>query len=300
LRHRLAASMRGRDMALAIATSIIWGFAFPAIKLGLADFSPAQLTALRFIIAALPVFFVRCPRIGWRAILLIGLTLFTGQFLLMFFAYQLGLPPGLASVTQQIQVFFTVLLAAIFLGDIPSGRQILGMAVAFAGLAVVALTVGGDLSLAALALALGAAFSWSIGNTLVKRQHAAPIFALMAWCSLVPPLPSLAVSAVLDRETLWNALGHAGWPAIAAAIYLGTVTTNIGFAAWGSLLQRYKAGAVAPFALLAPCTGILSSAALFGEVFPAARYAGMALIMAGLAVILLPGGKPPPTVEPVA
>ena len=39
--------MRGRDMALAIATSIIWGFAFPAIKLGLADFTPAQLTALR-------------------------------------------------------------------------------------------------------------------------------------------------------------------------------------------------------------------------------------------------------------
>ncbi|HUE18855.1 MAG TPA: EamA family transporter [Stellaceae bacterium] len=292
--------MRGRDMALAIATSIIWGFAFPAIKLGLADFTPAQLTALRFIIAALPVFFVRCPRIGWKAILLIGLTLFTGQFLLMFFAYQLGLPPGLASVTQQIQVFFTVLLAAIFLGDVPSRRQIFGMIVAFGGLAVVALTVGGDLSVTALALALGAAFSWSIGNTLVKRQHAAPIFALMAWCSLVPPLPSLAVSALLDRDNLWTALAHAGWPAIAAAVYLGTVTTNIGFAAWGSLLQRYKAGAVAPFALLAPCTGIVSSALLFGEIFPPIRYVGMALILAGLAIILLPGGKPPPTVEPVA
>jgi O-acetylserine/cysteine efflux transporter len=292
--------MRGRDMALAIATSVIWGFAFPAIKLGLADFSPAQLTALRFIIAALPVFFVRRPRIGWRAILLIGLTLFTGQFLLMFFAYQLGLPPGLASVTQQIQVFFTVLLAAIFLGDVPSRRQILGMTIAFAGLGVVALTVGGDLSLAALALALGAAFSWSIGNTLVKRQPAAPIFALMAWCSLVPPLPSLAVSAVLDRDNLWTALSHASWIGIAAAIYLGSVTTNIGFAAWGSLLQRYKAGAVAPFALLAPCTGIVSSALLFGEVFPPIRYAGMALILAGLAVIRLPGGRPPPGVEPVA
>jgi O-acetylserine/cysteine efflux transporter len=203
-------------------------------------------------------------------------------------------------VTQQIQVFFTVLLAAIFLGDVPSRRQILGMMVAFGGLAVVALTVGGDLSVAALALALGAAFSWSIGNTLVKRQHAAPIFALMAWCSLVPPLPSLAVSALLDRETLWTALGHAGWLSIAAAVYLGSVTTNIGFAAWGSLLQRYKAGAVAPFALLAPCTGIVSSALLFGEVFPPIRYVGMALILAGLAIILLPGGKPPPTVEPVA
>lgn len=292
--------MRGRDMALAVCTSVVWGFAFPAIKIALVDFSAPQLTALRFIVAALPIVFVRRPRVPWTDIVLIGLTLFTGQFLLMFFAYEAGLPPGLASVTQQIQVFFTVLLAAIFLGDHPTRRQIAGMAVAFAGLALIALTVGGDLKLGALGLGLAAAFSWATGNVLVKRVDKAPIFALLAWCSLVPPLPSLALSAAFDKIPVWTALAHASWQGLLAVIYLGAITTNFGFAAWGHLLQRYKAGTVAPFALLAPCTGILASAWLFGEVFPPARYAGMALILAGLAVILLPGSKPPVQTEPFA
>ena len=292
--------MRGRDMALAIATSVVWGFAFPAIKFGLQDFSAPQLTALRFIVALLPIFFVRRPRVPWTDIVLIGLTLFTGQFLLMFFAYEAGLPPGLASVTQQIQVFFTVLLAAVFLGDHPTRRQIAGMAVAFAGLALIAFTTGGDLKLTALGLGLAAAFSWAIGNVLVKRADKAPIFALLVWCCLVPPLPSLAISAATDKVPIWTALAHASWPSLLAVIYLGSLTTNFGFAAWGHLLQRYKAGSVAPFALLAPCTGILASAWLFGEVFPPARYAGMALILAGLAVILLPGAKPPERPEPFA
>jgi O-acetylserine/cysteine efflux transporter len=292
--------MRGRDMALAVCTSVVWGFAFPAIKIALVDFSAPQLTALRFMVAALPIVFVRRPRVPWTDIVLIGLTLFTGQFLLMFFAYEAGLPPGLASVTQQIQVFFTVLLAAIFLGDHPTRRQIAGMAVAFAGLALIALTVGGDLKLGALVLGLAAAFSWATGNVLVKRVDKAPIFALLAWCSLVPPLPSLALSAAFDKVPVWTALAHASWQGLLAVVYLGAITTNFGFAAWGHLLQRYKAGTVAPFALLAPCTGILASAWLFGEVFPPVRYAGMALILAGLAVILLPGSKPPVQTEPFA
>src|SRR5487761_1686019 len=247
-------------MALAAATSIIWGFAFPAIKIAMTDFSAPQLTALRFIVGALPVFFIKRPRVSWTDIVLIGL----------------------------------------FLGDHPTRRQIVGMVVAFAGLALIALTVGGDLRAVALGLALGAAFSWSIGNVLVTRAKGAPIFALLVWCSLVPPLPSLAVSAAVDRVPIWTALAHASWSSLIAVIYLGTIVTNVGYAAWGWLLQHYKAGSVAPFALLSPCTGILASALMFGEIFPPVRYAGMALILAGLAVILLPGAKTPIQTEPFA
>jgi drug/metabolite transporter (DMT)-like permease len=49
---------------------------------------------------------------------------------------------------------------------------------------------------------------------------------------------------------------------------------------------------VAPFALIAPCAGALSSALIFDEVFGPMRYAGMALILSGLAVIVLPSRTP--------
>ena len=285
--------MRVRDMALAALTSVAWGLAFVATRLALDGFSAPQLTALRFIVAALPVFFVPRPKIAPLAIVLIGLTLFTGQFLLLFLAFGEGLPPGLASVSQQMQAFFTVLLAAIFLRDVPSLRQCLGMAVAFAGLAVIGATVGADLKPLALGLALAGALSWAIGNVLVKRQADVPIFPLMVWCSLVPPLPSLLLSSVTDARSLVTALGAASWLSIAASLYLGTAATLFGYAAWGSLLRRYPAAMVTPFALLAPCTGIVSSALVFGEVFSPLRYAGMALVLAGLAVIVLPGRRRP-------
>jgi O-acetylserine/cysteine efflux transporter len=220
---------------------------------------------------------------------LIGLTLFMGQFMLLFFAYIQGMPPGLASVSQQMQAFFTVLLAAVFLRDIPTRRQGIGMTVAFVRLTLIGLTTGGDVRPAALVLALAGAFSWAIGNVLVKRASSVPIFPLVVWASLVPPLPALLVSAVYDpHPSLVDAVGNASWLSIGAVVYLGVMATVVAYASWGTLLQRYPTAAVAPFALIAPCTGILSSALIFREVFTPMRYAGMALILGGLAVIVLP------------
>ncbi|MHB8730225.1 MAG: EamA family transporter [bacterium] len=277
--------MTSRDAALASLTSVIWGLAFVAVKFGLQSFSAPELTAVRFLIACIPALAVARPRLPWRSIVLIGLTLFTGQFLLLFFAYTRGLPPGLASVTQQTQAFFTVLLAAVFLREMPTARQWTGMTVAFAGLALIASTIGADFTTAGLALGLGGALSWAAGNVLVKSTAGAPIFPLVVWASLIPPVPSLVVAAVSGPGVpLLDALTHASWLSIGAALYLGVVATLAAYAIWGDLLRRYPAAVVAPFALLAPCAGVAASAVMLGEAFGPARYAGMALILTGLAI----------------
>jgi O-acetylserine/cysteine efflux transporter len=281
--------MRAGDMALAAFTSVVWGVAFVGVRFGLDSFSAPQLTALRFVVACLPVVLVSRPPIPWRSIVLIGLTLFTGQFLLMFFAYEWGLPPGVASVTQQMQAFFTVLLAAVFLHDVPTRRQCVGMTIAFAGLALIGATTGADLNLPALGLTLAGALSWAVGNVLVKRLASVPIFPLVVWASLVPPLPALLVSRAGDpSRPLVEAVLGASWLSLGAVVYLGALATTLAYAIWGRLLQRYSTAVVAPFALLAPCTGVLASALILGEVFSPTRYAGMALILAGLAVVVLP------------
>jgi O-acetylserine/cysteine efflux transporter len=284
--------MKPHHMLLAALTSVVWGLAFVATKLGLESFSAPQLTALRFLIAALPALLVPRPRIGWGLLVAIGMTWFAGQFLLLFFAFEAGLPPGLASVTQQMQAFFTVLLAAALFGDAPNARQCAGLIVAFGGLTLIGLTVGADLKPLALGLALAGALSWAVGNILVKRTPTdVPLFSLVVWASLVPPLPALAISGLLGTGSSFpSALLNASWIGLGGAIYLGAAATLI-YAIWGDLLQRYPAGVITPFALLSPCTGILASALVFGERFSALRYAGMALILVGLAIILLPIGK---------
>jgi O-acetylserine/cysteine efflux transporter len=286
--------MSAGDMALAALTSIVWGFGFVAVKVGLESFSAPQLAAVRFLVAGLPAVLVPRPRLPWRSLVLIGLTLFTGQFLLLFFAFARGMPPGLASVTQQMQAFFTVLLAAVFLGDVPSRRECAGMAIAFTGLALIGATVGGDLEVTALTLALAGALSWAVGNVLVKQAPPIATFPLVVWCSLVPPLPALIVSGALDQgPPLLEAVRRASWLALGAAVYLGALATVVAYAVWGYLLRRYSTAVVAPFALLAPCTGVLASALIFGEAFSPVRYAGMALILGGLAFIVLPARRRP-------
>lgn len=112
---------------------------------------------------------------------------------------------------------------------------------------------------------------------------------LMVWASLVPPLPALAISFAMDGPTaLWSSLMQASWAGIAAPIYLGILASVFAYAIWGSLLQRYATGAVAPFALLAPCVGAVTSAIVFGEQFGPLRIAGILLMLIGLAIVIVP------------
>ena len=275
--------MTPRHMALAALVSTIWGFAFVASKIGLESFSAPQLTALRFMIAALPILVLPRP-LPWRALIPTGLTLFTGQFLLLFLAIRLGMPPGLASVTQQIQAFFTVLMAAVFLRDAPTARQTIGMAVSFSGLGLIALTIGGTVSATAFALAIAAALSWAVGNVLVKRRGAVPMLPLMAWLSLVPPGPALFLASLDPGPSIFSALANASWPSLASALYLGAAATALVYAVWGRLLTECSTALIAPFTLLAPCVGVIASAVVFGERFGATRGAGMALVLCGVAI----------------
>jgi O-acetylserine/cysteine efflux transporter len=287
--------LQPRHIALAILLAFFWGLNFVVITVALDDFPPLLLAGLRFVLAALPVAFLPRPQIAWGALVAIGLTLFVGQFALLFPAMAVGMPPGLASIALQVQAFFTIAIAAAVLHERPTGRQIAGGAVAFAGLAVVATTVGtAGVTVAGFLLLLGSAAFWSTGNVLLRRAGKVDMLPLMSWLSLVAAPPLLALSlAVEGPAAIGDAFRHVDWLTIGAILYIAYVSTTFGYGVWGHLLKLYPAATVAPMALLVPVSGTLSAALLLGEQFGVVRLAGMLLIMAGLAVILL-GPRPPP------
>ena len=269
--------------------AVLWGVAFIATRIGLDSFSPPQLVALRFLIAAAPVFVLARPSVSWSMLVAAGLTLYAGQFLFQFFGIAHGMPVGLASLVVQTQALFTVLFAAMVLRERPTGQQITGLAVAFAGLALISATAGDDLSLLGFGLTIVSPISFGIGNVFLKRIGGTADLALVAWMSLVPPLPALALSMLLDGPGgLVCAAASAPWSGWAAALFLGLVATVFAYAIWGNLLRRYPVATVTPFALLVPFVGTLSSALVFGERFGPIRLLGMAGVLLGLAVIVLP------------
>ena len=190
--------LAGRDLALILVVVALWGFSFVPIKWGLREVPPFALAALRFFFAAVPlVFFVRRPRIPAKLVIAYGLAIGVFQFGLLFLGMQLGMPAGLSSMVIQVQVFFTIGLGIAFLGDRLQRENVVGAAVAALGvvlLAVYKIQSGAAATFAGMLLVLVAAFAWAVGNIVAKRaagDHAADMFALVVWSSLVPPVPLL-------------------------------------------------------------------------------------------------------------
>lgn len=278
-----------KHVALAVVVTAIWGFNFVVIRLGLGSVPPLLLAALRFIVAALPVFFLPRPNIPISKMAAIGLTLFVGQFAFLFPAMKLGMPAGLASVTLQSQAFFTILFAAAALGEVPRPRQIGGAVIAALGLGTIALTVGGEFTWIGLGLTLASAASWATGNVLMRTAGKADMLPMIVWLCLVPPLPLLGLSLAIEGwPAIWGALTGFTAIGVGSVLYLAIPTTLVGFGIWGFLLKHYPASTVAPFSLLVPLFGTVSSYLVLGETFSQLRFLGMALILCGLAVIALP------------
>jgi len=285
--------MRLPHVMLAVLVAAVWGFNFVVIKVGLRDFPPILFSGLRFLVAALPLVVLGWkggPGVAWRYIIGIGVVLGVVKFSLLFIGMDIGMPAGLSSLVLQAQAFFTVLYAVLLLGETPTQRQMLGMAVAFSGIGLIAIEMPAGNSLAGLGLVVAAAAAWGVSNILMKLAKPTDMLRLILWVSVVPPLPLFALSlAVEGQERVMHALINLTWLGIGALLYISVLSTLLAFAIWSFLLKTYAAGLVAPFSLLVPVFGISSAGLVLGEPLSAAKLGGAALVLAGLILTVTQG-----------
>jgi O-acetylserine/cysteine efflux transporter len=281
--------MHPRHVLLAVVLSVFWGLNFVCIKVGLQGFPPIFMAAVRFFLAALPALFLPRPAVSWKMLMALSATLFVGQFAFSYPGMALGMPPGLMSIVLQVQAFITIGIAAVILREMPHRRQLIGGALALLGLVVIGATVGvNGVTVPGLLFTLASAVSWSIGNVIIRRLPPVEMLPLVSWLSLLAVLPLLALSLVLEGPMrIDEAVIHVNWTSVAAIGYMAFVSTSFGYGAWAMLLKMYPAPVVAPFSLLVPVTGTISAALLLGERFGEVRFVGMALILLGLAVLVL-------------
>ncbi|MER7957692.1 EamA family transporter [Streptomyces sp. NPDC096030] len=284
--------MRPAHIALAALVAALWGVNFVVIEVGLDHFPPLLFSALRFLAAALPaVFLVGRPKVAWKWIVGVGLALGVAKFGLLFTGMDLGAPAGLSSLILQIQAVFTALFAFVALGERPGKVKAAGMAVALAGIGVAAVDEGGGGPLVGFVLCIAAAACWGVSNVLTRRASPSDALNFMVWVSVVPILPLLALSLLLegpDRDLA--ALRGLDWAGVGVVLYVAWVVTVFGFGAWGWLLRRYPASSVAPFSLLVPVFGMSSAALFLGEGVSPLRWCAAALLVGGVALTSLSRG----------
>ena len=301
--------------ALAILVTFIWGVNFTFIAWGLESFPPLMLTTLRFFFTAVPlVFFLKPPTFN-RTLLIYAVGTFVMQYAFVFTAMHLGASPGLTALLLQMQIFITVLLAYVILGEAVSRIQIIGMMVGVLGLGVIALNLGGDMPVTGFVCILIAAIGWSFGNIASKQASAQATLKAAQQNTSVPAISSGTVSSNTkeNKASALSALALVAWGGLIACVFLtlssliletdawrlATVTeasikswlslgfivyisTLVGFGLWAHLLSQNTASKVMPFALLVPVFGMTTSVALTGEVVTWWKMLAMILILSGL------------------
>jgi len=278
--------MSSRDLLLALVVIVVWGLNFVVIMTGLQHMPPLLMGAMRFALVVFPaILFVKRPQVPWRWLLAYGLTISLGQFAFLFSAMAVGMPAGLASLVLQSQAFFTLLFAAMFIGERVRVANLLGLVVAAAGLSMIGMQVDRIMTLAGFLLTICAASMWALGNVITRRIGKVNLVGLVVWGNLVPALPFLALSWWLEGPAaIKGALSGFGLESMLVLVYLALGATLLGYSIWGRLLSRYPASQVAPFSLLVPVVGLTSASLLLGDRLSQWQMIGAVLVMLGLLI----------------
>ncbi len=278
-----------------LTLAVMWGLSIPVTKLGLESLPPLTLTALRFALAVpllLPFAFGKrfvpwrqMPKVAALGVIGIGV----GQV-----AQTFGVAGTSASVGTIISAtipVFIVIFAAIRLKQPVSTWQRIGLAAAFAGIALVALDgdktelLGGSVAGIAWMLfsciAIAFYYVWSVE---LARVHGT--VALVAWSTLfgfVALLPWAAweIGQVPIEVTITG---------LASAAYLGLIVTVAGLFLWLNILSTVPARMAAGVQYLQPVIGVIVSAAVFGDRLGLFFALGVALVLLGLALTMSRSG----------
>lgn len=290
--------MKRKDFILALLVVIVWGVNFTVIKMGLSGLPSMLLVALRYFLTAIPaIFFIKAPKIHFKYVFFYGFTVGVVQFGCLFYAMQIGMPAGLASILLQLQAFISPFLAFLFFKEKLKIRQIIGFFIAAIGLSFIATASGIDgitnIPIIALPLTILSATAWSFSNIIARissnkaaaRGEHLDMLSLVVWSSLIPPLPLLLIAFLLDTpQTLLHAMSDLNVLSLFSGIYLAYGATIFGYGVWNKLIVKYPLGKVAPLSLLVPVTGLLSARIVLLEKLSKMQWIGALVILIGLII----------------
>jgi len=280
------------------AIYIFWGASFLAIRVVVHTMPPFLAAGVRFFLAGLTLVLYSLatrkplPRAQqWRNLAILAVTLFVGDYALLFWAEQ-RLPSGIAAVTAAtipVQIF---LLEWLWLRRVQlTWLTGLGLLLGVSGVATLVLPAGffrghQPINRYAAAGILAASF-WSIGTVLSTRFLLPRERTVSAgWQMMLGGVALLILSGAAGE---WSRL-HAAeiTPEVLLGMaYLIVFASITAFSAYGYLLQREPTGRVASYAYVNPVIALLLGAGLAGESLTVRQGIACAVIIADVMVTLL-------------
>ena len=274
--------------AAVAVTLVFWASAFVAIRHLGEDFSAGPLSLGRLLVGAVVLAALaltrglpRPTRREWVSIVTIGVLWF-GVYNVALNEGEQRVDAGTAAMLIQVSPVLIALLAAVFLSERFTLYLGLGLALAFGGVALIALAQpeGGGSDVVGVLLCLLAAVVYSISlilqKPLVARLPALTVTWLACTVGAVACLPFLGT---LITETRAAPTSSVLW-----VVYLGVFPTAIAFTTYAFALKHMSASSLGVTTYLVPPITIVMGLLLLDETPPAMAYVGGALALVGVAV----------------
>lgn len=290
-RRALSVGMSRAHLSI-LAVVVVWAGSFSVIKQLLDDGVPAgDVAILRYLIAAPGFAFVL-----WRArglpnltrgdavrIVLVGPIVVVGYHMFLNVGTQ-DTTSGVAALVVALAPGVTMLLAFALGLDRISATRVVGLAIAFAGVAiVVALGSGSELGFESAKgplIVLGAPLSFAAYNVLLKPllgRH--DLLALTAATSLAGTVALLPFARPSTVETVAEATATEA----ALLLYLGVLATLLGYIFWNVGLKGLGPTRAVTYAYGIPPLAVAFGAIFLGETVTVWLALGGTLVVGGIA-----------------
>ena len=267
---------------------MLWASAFVAIRHLAEVFTPGALSLGRLLVGTLAlgaVLLTRrwvAPTPGeWARLVAIGLLWFA-LYNVALNAGERRVDAGTAALLIQLSPVLVALLAAVFLGERLTAWLGIGLAVAFAGVVLIATSTSGhdERDPWGVVLCLVSAAAYAVSLVLQKPLTARLSAVQITWTACaVGTLACLPFSGAL-LDGVRDASGADVW----WLVYLGLFPTAIAFSTYAYALSHMDAGSLSVTTYLVPPITVAMSWLLLGEVPPVLAYVGGALCLAGVAL----------------
>jgi drug/metabolite transporter (DMT)-like permease len=278
-------------LAAVTVTLVLWASAFVAIRHLGKDFEPGSLSLGRLLVGAVALGAVAAPKLKavprlrlreWASVVAIGVLWF-GIYNVALNEGEHHVDAGTASMLLQVSPILIAVLATIFLSERFTTYLAVGLALAFAGVALIGTAdtgSGGSRDILGVVLCLVSAAVYSISvilqKPLVTRLPALHITWLACTVGAVACLPF--VGQLVDDTR------NAPTASILWVVYLGVFPTAIAFTTYAYALRHMSASSLGVTTYLVPPITIVMGLVFLSETPPTIAYAGGVLALLGVAV----------------
>ncbi len=280
----------------------LWGLHFVVVKTTIDNVAPPLFyAALRMSGVAL----VLLPKLKWhkgqmRKILIAGLGFGGLNYAFLFPGAGLTTAGG-ASIAIELYVPFSIILAVIFLGERIGLPRIAGIALAFAGVALISLSkqpeaVGPHFVLGMMLVAL-AGLCEAVAAMFVKTVKDVSPWQLLAWFACVGSMVLWPLTFILEDGQMRSFAPESRQAFVLALLYSIVCGSLIAHSAYYYMLSRLPMYKVAGVGLLSPLIAVIGGIIILGEPISTSLIIGGAMTLIGVLLILLRGKTPIPPVE---